>query len=332
MIRGAPAPPLKSTGKHHVGRKMRLQSLCFKTRSSATPLEPLKSHSKCLMLDGDVLTALRRTHVHTANGWDLQFFSLEGGATSTTRQLTHLTQEPEAAPSDAPLLEGGGAGAAAAALFRQATAVVKQAPSSSRRMLAGGVAGAISKTATAPLEVLKMQLVQAGQLSTLQAARHVWHTHGLLGFFRGNSLDVLRTMPSKAVELAAFDAYKALLQHWSRRSALAGELQAGQSCSSGRGDRGLLGGVLPDSVIGAVAGALAGATAQAVIHPLETIRTRMAVGAVGGNFWGVCSYLVRTGGVGSLYRVSSVPGHDAHMLCFLRLSTASPHAYARMPC
>jgi hypothetical protein len=57
-------------------------------------------------------------------------------------------------------------------------------PISLRRLMAGGVAGAVSKSATAPLETLKMQLVQAGSTTAWQAATATWRRGGVLAFFR----------------------------------------------------------------------------------------------------------------------------------------------------
>ena len=35
----------------------------------------------------------------------------------------------------------------------------------------------------------------------LEVVKHIWGKYGFLGFWRGNDADVLRTMPSKAVEV-----------------------------------------------------------------------------------------------------------------------------------
>lgn len=44
--------------------------------------------------------------------------------------------------------------------------------------------GAAGKTSTAPLETVKMQLVQSRSLGTLEAVQAIWHRGGLRGFFR----------------------------------------------------------------------------------------------------------------------------------------------------
>lgn len=135
--------------------------------------------------------------------------------------------------------------------------------------------GAVSKTVTAPLETLKMKLVQGGSVTVVEAARAVLASRGVGGFFAGNTIDVLRTVPSKALELAAFDSYKRTLRAtpW-----------------------------VPDRAIGAVAGGLAGITSTVAIYPLETVRTRMAVN--GHTFVQTLQRVGSHGGLPGLYRVS----------------------------
>ncbi|RMZ56567.1 hypothetical protein APUTEX25_001414, partial [Auxenochlorella protothecoides] len=153
-------------------------------------------------------------------------------------------------------------------------------PSASRRLIAGGVSGAVSKTVTAPLETLKMKLVQGGSVTVVEAARAVLASRGVGGFFAGNTIDVLRTVPSKALELAAFDSYKRTLRAtpW-----------------------------VPDRAIGAVAGGLAGITSTVAIYPLETVRTRMAVN--GHTFVQTLQRVGSHGGLPGLYR-----GLDASLI------------------
>jgi solute carrier family 25 (mitochondrial phosphate transporter), member 23/24/25/41 len=154
-----------------------------------------------------------------------------------------------------------------------------------RRLLAGGVAGAVGKTFTAPLESVKLRVVQNGSLGALEAARLIFARGGFGGFFRGNGLDVARTVPSKAIELAAFDALKPILLSLTHKI----------------GDQRHP--IVPDNLAVAAAGALAGVLSTTVVHPLETIRTRLAVtgGASGGAF--ACfADTVRHEGVGALFR------------------------------
>lgn len=125
-----------------------------------------------------------------------------------------------------------------------------------------------------------MKLVQGGKVTALEAARQVLLTRGVGGFFAGNLIDVLRTVPSKSLELAAFDTNKKALADW---------------------------GALPDSAIGAVAGGLSGITSTIAVYPLETIRTRMAVN--GHGFLETVRLVATRDGFPSLYR-----GLDASLI------------------
>ncbi|DBA66960.1 TPA: hypothetical protein ACH3X2_002072 [Trebouxia sp. C0005] len=110
-------------------------------------------------------------------------------------------------------------------------------PRQLRRLLAGAFAGALSKTTIAPIETIRMQ-VMGNKGTVMESIARTWGRKGVLGFFSGNSADILRVMPSKAIELAAFDAYKKLLSH--------------------EGDDGKL--MRPGPLLTGLAGAAAGAT------------------------------------------------------------------------
>ncbi|KDD75474.1 hypothetical protein H632_c667p2 [Helicosporidium sp. ATCC 50920] len=143
-----------------------------------------------------------------------------------------------------------------------------------------GDGGGISKTATAPLETIKMQLVQGGNVTILDSCRAIFARSGVAGFFYGNTIDVLRTVPSKALELAAFDYYKRALR---------------------------ASGWLPEAAVGMVAGGLAGVSSTVFVYPLETIRTRMAVN--GQSFMTTMASTPAQGGMRGLFR-----GLDASLI------------------
>jgi hypothetical protein len=62
-----------------------------------------------------------------------------------------------------------------------------------RRLLAGALAGAAGKTATAPLETVRMQLLQSGTATAWAAAVATWQRGGAAAFFRqaGAAFNVL---------------------------------------------------------------------------------------------------------------------------------------------
>lgn len=74
----------------------------------------------------------------------------------------------------------------------------------------GLLAGAVSKTATAPVEFVRMKMMVGGAKAGgfLEVVAAAWKQNGALGFFNGNLADVIRVTPTKAVQLAAFDVFK----------------------------------------------------------------------------------------------------------------------------
>ncbi|CAN4086542.1 unnamed protein product [Withania somnifera] len=105
-------------------------------------------------------------------------------------------------------------------------------------LIAGGVAGAASRTATAPLDRLKVVL----QVQT---------THSSI-IFRGNGLNVMKVAPESAIKFYAYEMLKNVIARTK------GEEQ-GDIGTSGR----------------LVAGGLAGAVAQTAIYPMDLVKTRL---------------------------------------------------------
>ncbi|XP_059291616.1 calcium-dependent mitochondrial ATP-magnesium/phosphate carrier protein 2 [Lycium ferocissimum] len=120
-------------------------------------------------------------------------------------------------------------------------------------LIAGGVAGAISRTATAPFDRLKVVLqVQTTRASIGPAVRSIWNDGGLLSFFRGNGLNVMKVAPESAIKFYAYEMLKNVIARTK------GEEQ-GDIGASGR----------------LVAGGLAGAVAQTAIYPMDLVKTRL---------------------------------------------------------
>ena len=147
------------------------------------------------------------------------------------------------------------------------------------KLYSGSVAGAISRTLTAPIDRLKMVMqfdLAAAESGMLGVARQIYAEGGATAFFRGNSVNVLKIAPETSIKFLAFDASK---------SALAQD---------------------PNNVTVLerfVAGGSAGAVAQAFVYPLEVSKTRLAVSAPG-TYEGLAHCLrsvARAEGVGALY-------------------------------
>lgn len=171
---------------------------------------------------------------------------------------------------------------------------VLRLPTQLRRFLAGAVSGAFAKTGTAPLEKLRMSLMTS-KSEPLQIIADTWRQGGIAAFFDGNGADVLRVMPSKAIELGAFDGLKRMFSTVSLRQSSEGGFPL-YFCPPAEGRR--LGPTLT-----MVSGALAGLASTVACFPLETVRTRLAVEP--GKYtsiWNCLVVVARSSGPGALYK------------------------------
>lgn len=156
-----------------------------------------------------------------------------------------------------------------------------------KSLLAGGVAGCVAKTVTAPLDRVKIlfQGVNEHYLShrgtwggAFRVAHDIGRTEGLRGLYRGHSATLARIFPYAAINFVMFEQIKRYL--------------------------------VPDNVpvfplARLVSGSLAGASAVFVTYPLDLVRARMAF-EVKSHRYGGLGHTIRTivheSGVGGLYR------------------------------
>ncbi|KAG0823044.1 hypothetical protein G6F18_011496 [Rhizopus arrhizus] len=126
-------------------------------------------------------------------------------------------------------------------------------------LAAGGVAGAVSRTCTAPFDRLKVYLITQTGCSNQQSAiihglKSIYHQGGgFRAFFVGNGLNVIKVVPESAIKFYVFETAKSILA----------ELTHSEDKN--------------DMPVGArfVAGGVAGLCAQFCIYPLETLKTRI---------------------------------------------------------
>ncbi|KAL6215124.1 hypothetical protein ACLB2K_014555 [Fragaria x ananassa] len=131
---------------------------------------------------------------------------------------------------------------------------IKIANPSLRRLISGAVAGAVSRTAVAPLETIRTHLMvgSSGNSST-EVFNDIMKVDGWTGLFRGNLVNVIRVAPSKAIELFAYDTVN---KHLSPKDGEQSKLP------------------IPASLI---AGACAGVSSTLVTYPLELLKTRLTI-------------------------------------------------------
>ncbi|KAK4741233.1 hypothetical protein SAY87_024821 [Trapa incisa] len=132
-----------------------------------------------------------------------------------------------------------------------------------KSLVAGGVAGGVSRTAVAPLERLKILLQVQNPHSikyngTMQGLKYIWGTEGFRGLFKGNGTNCARIVPNSAVKFFSYEqASRGILWLYRRQS--------------GKEDAQLT----PLLRLGA--GACAGIIAMSATYPMDMVRGRLTV-------------------------------------------------------
>ncbi|KAG5053001.1 hypothetical protein AAZX31_02G236200 [Glycine max] len=134
------------------------------------------------------------------------------------------------------------------------------------QLLAGGVAGAFSKSCTAPLARLTILFQIQGMHSNVATLRKasIWneasriiHEEGFGAFWKGNLVTIAHRLPYSSVNFYSYEHYKKLLK-------MVPGLQSHRD------------NVSADLCVHFVGGGLAGVTAATTTYPLDLVRTRLA--------------------------------------------------------
>lgn len=131
---------------------------------------------------------------------------------------------------------------------------------STASLLAGGVAGAVSRTVVSPFERAKILLQLQGPglghayQGMFPTIMKMYHDEGWRGLFRGNTLNCIRIFPYSAVQFAVFEKCKEIMiAHRPREHH---QLYASERL---------------------IAGSLGGIVSVAVTYPLDLVRARITV-------------------------------------------------------
>lgn len=141
--------------------------------------------------------------------------------------------------------------------------------------LSGGLAGVVSRTATAPLDRVKVYLIAQTQKKNTanavvgavkdlkpvtatktaarpirEAVRTLWNSGGIRAFFAGNGLNVVKVFPESAIKFGSFEAAKRFLIR------LEGKTDTRD--------------ISPVSRF--LAGGIGGVMSQAAIYPIDTLK------------------------------------------------------------
>eukprot|EP00754_Rhynchopus_humris_P004081 Rhum_TRINITY_DN12098_c0_g1::Rhum_TRINITY_DN12098_c0_g1_i1::g.49193::m.49193/K14684/SLC25A23S; solute carrier family 25 (mitochondrial phosphate transporter), member 23/24/25/41 len=150
-----------------------------------------------------------------------------------------------------------------------------------RFLLAGGLGGIVSRTATAPFETMKIQSQVAsespGLLAGLRAARE---RHGVAGLFRGNLVNCARVFPFTGTVCLV---YAGTLRHLPPRYVTGGREAY-------------------EPAYRAFVGGVAGGAATLATYPMDLVRARVTVGGGSEAALAVARQVYAEAGVSGLYK------------------------------
>lgn len=125
-------------------------------------------------------------------------------------------------------------------------------------LIAGGVAGAVSRTLTAPFDRLKIIMQYLGsrhRLSVINGYRYLIKEGGVQSLWRGNGINVLKIIPETAFRFAFFEETKKLLKRLQNKD------------------------INTETTIAErfTAGAVAGFVSQTIVYPLDVLKVRLCL-------------------------------------------------------
>ncbi|XP_051940944.1 calcium-binding mitochondrial carrier protein SCaMC-1 isoform X1 [Hippocampus zosterae] len=152
-----------------------------------------------------------------------------------------------------------------------------------RQLMAGALAGSISRSGTAPLDRLKVfRQVHGSSLfsgNVLGGFQYMMKEGGVQSFWRGNGINVLKIAPETAIKFTAYEKIKHIM--YGRKDTK--NLRVHERF---------------------LAGSLAGATAQTAIYPLEVLKTRLTLRKTG-QFLGMsdcAKQILQKEGIAAFYK------------------------------
>ncbi|CAL8344162.1 unnamed protein product [Lota lota] len=150
-----------------------------------------------------------------------------------------------------------------------------------RHLVAGGWAGAVSRTCTAPLDRLKVMMqvhgCRANNMCIMSGLTQMMREGGVRSLWRGNGVNIIKIAPETALKFMAYEQIKRLISSDNETLTIVDRF---------------------------VAGSMAGVIAQSSIYPMEMLKTRLALRKTG-QFLGIsdCAWQIfRREGLRAFYR------------------------------
>jgi solute carrier family 25 phosphate transporter 23/24/25/41 len=150
-----------------------------------------------------------------------------------------------------------------------------------KNSLAGGIAAAISKTLTAPLDRLKT-LYQTSfygfdkHPGILRGLYEIFKHDGFRGYFRGNFVNILKSSPELSLRLASFDLLKSIFEK---------DANLNETKNSNK-----KGNLSPGVIF--IMGAIAGIISSYAVYPLSVVKTRLTA-APTGTYKGIADCFIK---------------------------------------
>jgi solute carrier family 25 phosphate transporter 23/24/25/41 len=150
----------------------------------------------------------------------------------------------------------------------------------SRNLVAGAIAGAVSRTFTAPFDRLKTVMQVLGsrkQIRIKSGFKYMLNEGGVTSLWRGNGMNVIKIAPEVALKFAFYEELKLIFNEGKREATVSERFFSGSA---------------------------AGVMSQSLIYPLELLKTRMVLrktGEYSSIFDCVCK-IVKNEGIRAFYK------------------------------
>lgn len=141
--------------------------------------------------------------------------------------------------------------------FDKAPVITKKTEVFIKHLMAGAIAGAASKTLTAPLDRVKLfYQVNKSKKNIIGTIKQMIHEGGITSLWRGNWINVIKTAPKSSIRFAFYDYIKKIYRKYNDVEDL--------------GYRERL-----------IAGSIAGFISQTAIFPLEVLKVKLTLAKTG---------------------------------------------------